>query len=292
MSFGPKSFVTLVILALAVFMRDAGLGAQENQPRHEIDWDTFSDIKKRSERLVLEYRCSRGHFGGRITDSNIDEVFVWKDGMIVWSVAKEKEPRPDLFYKSSIPPEKVETVVKEIAEDFAEYPSQKRPWMASIIFRIDASYSPSVEVSSPSHSEFMWMDNILWEFYKENRKVLRSDDKDAIIKTIKKVSGIPLGKVDADGKYTGIHPAWTFDYKGLVNHYEREQSQDKKAETRKTEFTDEEILRAVAFFVADAEHLLLMEKKILDLIPFRDGLKAKELETVPPENNEKSSHKK
>lgn len=282
MQFRPIIFKTIALLALAVLMREGTLCAQENQPRRKVTGGLFHYVKERSEPPVLQYHCSSGHFGGNLSDSDIDEILIWKDGTIAWEVAVEKDrsDRWDRWYQSKIPAENVEAAVKEIAEDFAKYPSERRSRRSSVIFRIDASYAPTISVHSHRHYEFFWMDFLLWKFYKENRDVLRSEDNEAILKIIKNVGNFTPGKIDKDGKYTGIHPAWMFDYKGLVNFYEHQQSREKKAEVRKTDFTDEEILRAVAFYVADAEHLLVMEKKILDLLPSREGLKREKLKTV------------
>ena len=279
MSFYPRFFAPIILPVLVVFLWDGALCAQENEARQKVGSGLFFYVKECSEPPILQYRCSSGHFGGNLSDSDIDKIFIWKDGTVAWEVTP-KDRSWDRWYQSKIPVEKVEAAIKEIAEDFARYPSKDRSLFGFVIFRIDASYSPHIEVHSSRHHESLGLDFLLWKFYKENRDVLRSDDNEAILKTIKSVGNFTPGKVDKDGKYTGLHPAWMFDYKGLVNYYEHQQSQDKKAEIRKTDFSDEEILRAVAFYVADAEHLLMMEKKILDLLPSREGLKRKELETV------------
>ena len=276
----PRFLLIAAALTVAVFTNGTGCCEEPSEQRHSYTTASLRWLEDCTELPVLQYRSSRGHFGEWISDSNIDEIFIWKDGTIAWSVLPEGKSRTGIvWYHSTVPAEKVESAVQEITEDFAKYPSEKRLRRHSIVFRLDAQSSPGIEVYSQHHYEFFWVDFLLWKFYKENREVLLSDDTEAIINTIKGVGGFPPGKINADGTYTGLHPAWKFDYRGLVEYYRDIQPHAGLSAPQTADYGDEEILKCVEFYIADVGHLMLMEKKILDLLSSTDGLEAEKIFT-------------
>gem|GEM_PF-6742464 len=275
----PKLFSLVAALLLVVFMQGATLCAQESKLRHTYGTSFYYYSRERADVPVLYYTCSRGHHGGYMLDDPeiVENILIWKDGTIAWCIAP-KGKRHDLqWYQSIVPPERVETALQEITTDFKKYPAQYRPRQSGIFFRLGAAYSPTITVHSPQHYESLWVDHLLWKFYKENREVLQSDDQEAILKTIKTVGGFPPGIINPDGTYTGLHPAYKFDYRGLAEYYGEKRSYAELSEKRSPDYSDEEILKCVALYTADVGHLCLMEEKILDLLPSHEGLKARKL---------------
>ena len=277
----PLFFKCCFLIAFAMIFVFISAGCEQQQTYTTAVY-LYSPPNLRSDVPVLVYEPSRGHFGGKI-DSNIDKVFIWKDGTLVWCMIPEGERYGTQWYRATIPVEKIEAALQEIALNFAQYPVENRPRELNIIFRIDASYAPSIGVYSAQHYErsYLSVDYKLFKFYKENRKVFQSGNGEAILKTIKAVGDeFPQDKINENGHYVGLHPAWKFDYKGLVLHYWAKLPHAVWPENYDSIYSDTEILKCAALYTADMEHLLLMEKRILDLLPSHEGLKAKKLNTV------------
>jgi len=97
------------------------------------------------------------------------------------------------------------------------------------------------------------------KFYRENREALLSNDNETIIKTIMALK--PFG----------------YDYKSLVKYYRAKQLHSGLSEKDNPKYRDEEILKAVKFYIADVGHLLLMEEKILELLPSTEGLEPEKI---------------
>jgi hypothetical protein len=198
---------------------------------------------------VLLYRQRRGHHGQRISDSDLDAVFIWKDGTVAWRVI------PYQWYQATIPVEKLEVAIQGIAESFANYPVKDRSRRTFIILGIGANYSPSITAHASQHYERSNMCDRLWRLYLENREEFQSGDDETILETIKRETR----------------------YRTLVEHYRRELPNAGLSEQRTSVFSDEEVLKVARLFAADAEHLLLMEKKILELLSIAKGLEVKRL---------------
>ena len=199
---------------------------------------------------VLEYRCARGHHGNWISDSDIDTVFVWEDGTVIWSVAPEGAGLIRFgthWYQAAIPPEKVKIAVQAIMLSFAKYPDKNRSRQSSIRLGVSESSSPAVRVHSSQHYESIQMDFRLLNFYREQREYFQSGNDRVISSTLKTM--------------TSPH------YRGLLNYY--------KAKRIAFSYREEEVIRCAAHFIADAEHILMMEQAVLNLLPSREGLEAK-----------------
>jgi len=258
-SFYLRLFLFAIVLVFAVSTRESTAEAQTSEPRKTITTSSYSPTGERTDMPVLVYRQSRGHHGQWIAgdDTNIDRIIIWKDGTIVWHIVGD-----DRFmrfathtYQTTIPAEKVEAALREIAENFAKYPVKDRPHESRIFFSLGAHFSPTITVYDSRHYGYMWMDEYLLRFYKQHREVFQSGDDKTIVKTIK--DGIP-------SHYNG--------HKGFVEYYRRELPQAGLSRPRSFIYSDKEILKCVALFAADAEHLMLMEKKILELLPSAEGL--------------------
>ena len=262
-------------LVFAVFMQGNAFGEQAPQARTAIEraWH-YPMNDDRTDLPVLTYRCSRGHHMQDLPDSGeIDVVNIWQDGTVIWKVSPEIRRDNTRIYKATIPAEKVEAAVQKIAESFAKYPTKDRPRWQGIFFRLGANFSPTITIHSSQHYESLWVDHILWTFYQEHREVLQSGDNEAVLNTIKGVGDVfPKGTVSADGKYTGLHPAYMFDYRGLVEYYREIQPKAGLSKKGNRVYEDEEILKAVKLYAADVGHLLLAVDTILALVPSTEGL--------------------
>jgi len=269
----PKFFLLIGVLIFAVSAKDSVLAEQASEPRQTYITNFFQYTAERSDVPVLCYSQRRGHHGQRIADSEIEKVFFWKDGTIDWRVQKDYQ-----WYRAIIPAEKVDTALQEIAESFAKYPVKDRVRGSFDTLRLGANYSPFIKVFDSRHYQSFMMDDQLWTFYLTNRDVLQSDDNETILKVVKGEFR-PRVINPADGPY--LHPAYSFDYRGVVEHY-RSRFQEiglSKPDTRT--YRDEEILRCASLFAADAEHLFLMEKKIMELLALTEGVEVKKLDIRP-----------
>ena len=276
--FCNKCVLIAAVLVTIVFKYEIASGEQESEKRYPYTATWFHYSDDRTDLPVLYYRNSRGHFGEWISDSNIEKILIWGDGMIAWNTVPGKQRAVAGRYQSTVPVEKVEAVVMAITRDLIEYPAKNRPRQQSIIFRLDAQFSPAIQVHSSQHYESFSMDYLLWKFYKENREVFQSGDNDTILDTIKGIGELfPKGKVSPDGKYTGLPPAFMFDFRGLAEYYRTILPQAGLSEKGNPDFSDEEILKCVEFYAADVEHLLLMEEKILELLPPQESWETQRL---------------
>jgi hypothetical protein len=259
----PEFFLLIAaVLVFAIVAKDSALSEQTSEPRKTYALDFFSHTSEHPGVPVLQYSQSRAHHGGWIVgdDTNIDEIVIWKDGTIAWSIAgNDRHYRnPTHWYQTTIPVEKVEAALREIAESFAKYPIKDRPRLPHIFFRLGANYSPSIRVRDARHFESLRMDHQLWQIYQMNREGFQSGDNALILGIIK--AGLP------------------FNYEVvLMGYYGARLRQAGLFERRDPVASDEEILKCVALFTADAEHLLLMEKKILELLPSHEGLQARRI---------------
>lgn len=230
-------------------------GEQKNLSRKTVTINSFryeADYK-RSDPPVLKYRNSRGHHGQWIADSDIEEIFIWKDGTIVWKVAPKEKRWVSHWYQSCVPAEKVATAVQEIATSFGKYPVKNRPRWSGIWFNLGTSFSPRISVHDSSHYESLAVDISLMKFYKENCEIFQTGNDKAIVAVMKTMDG-------------------RIDYKGLVNYYSKLQGFRGLVPI----YSNRTILQTAARYAADVEHLLLMEEKILELLPSHDGLEARE----------------
>ena len=277
-----RLFFTIAILEMIVSMHTVVSCGQESVSRERLETVLlrFPDVQQ-TDPPVLCYSSGRGHHGSWNRDSNIREIYIWKDGIIAWSVYPGSGARLlSHWYQTTIPVEKVNAVVLEIAESFNNYPveilSRKRVFMA---LRIGASYSPQIQVHSPQHHEVFCTDGILWEFYKENKEILQSGDKGAIIETITKIGRFPVRLSNPDGTYKDVSFDM-FTYKDMVDSYKRRYPSvglSGKGSVRLSGkgsviYSEDEVLQCVELYVAEMEHLLLAEKKILALLPSTEGL--------------------
>lgn len=257
-----RIFSVIVVLVFAVFAVGVVWGEQESNPKKRlVGYALFYYSDDRTDLPVLKYRSSRGHHGGWISDSDIGEIFIWMDGTIAWNVAPKEKRYDSRWYQTTIPVEKVEAAVREITESFAKYPADNRHRRTSMILGIDASYSPSIAVLSSQHYESFCVDNYLWEFYKKNRELLQTGDDETRVETIAKIKNFAWKQND------------------LVEHYRWRFPDAGFSEKRNPVYREEEILKCVEFLNADMEHGLLMEKKILELLPSVEGLEAKKIKT-------------
>ena len=268
-----RFFLIAIASILAMLTQGNVFGEQEPQARTTVGRTGFIQVNERTDLPVLQYRGSRGHHGQFLPDSGeITEVNIWQDGTIVWQIEPEIRRDNRRIYQATIPVEQVEAAVQKIAESFADYPVENRPRRSGIFFRLGANYSPTITIHSSQHYELLWVDHILWTFYQEHREVLQSGDNEAILTIIKGIGGFPPGRINEDGTYTGLHPAYKFDYRGLVEYYREKQPNAGLSERGNRVYGDEEILKAVNFYVADVKHLLLAVETILALVPSTEGL--------------------
>jgi len=63
---------------------------------------------------------------------------------------------------------------------------KNRPQRARMTLALGEHFSPSVEVSTSQHHEYISANYSLWNFYEANREIFLSDDDKAKIKTFKK----------------------------------------------------------------------------------------------------------
>ena len=264
----------LLIVAALMLIQGCALGKQDPQAETAIGRVYYSPMTDRTDLPVLQYRCSRGHHGQYLPDSGeIESVYIWEDGTIAWEVSPEIRRSNTRIYQTTIPAEKVEAAIQKIAESFSKYPTENRLRWYSPTLRLGANYSPSIDVHSVQHYENYGTDHLLMTFYQENREVLQSGDNKAILKVIKGVGdAFPKGTVSADGKYTGLPPAYMFDYRGLVEYYREELPHAGLSKKGNRVYGDEELLKAVKLYVADTEHLLFAVETILALVPPTEGL--------------------
>ena len=275
-----KILLVIATFTLAVFLQYTAFAEQESNTRKTLDTAYVVHPIKRTDPPVLTYECGISHHGIIILEpgSNLVKIFVWKDGMIVWGV---RSSNSTLWYQTTIPVEKVEAAVQEIAENYAEYPVKDRPTWTSIILSLGASFSPSIAVYSSHHYESFGMEKSLREFYMKNQEVFQSDNEEAILETIKSLSGgLSPGKIGPNGKYIGPHPMYMFDFQNLVAYYREKYPQGGLAEKGTEVYSNEELLKCAALYTADVEHLLFAEKTIIDLLPSKEGIKPKYLKST------------
>lgn len=279
------SIFRLILLSCAagliavVFTTGMGVCEEATNLRHEYTTALFFYSDERTDMPVFCYRCSSGHHGQWISDSELKTILIWSDGTIAWEIAPKEKRYDTRWYQTTVPAEKIEAAVKEITESFAKYPVKNRLRRGGMTLRLGANHSPSIAVYSSQHYENFMTDILLWEFYKENRETLQSGDDETIVETIAKVGGFPSGKINPDGTYTGLHPAYMFDYRSLIEAYREKFPDAGLSEKRNPVYKEEEILKCMELFKADMEHIFLVEKKILDLLPATEGLQAKKLDT-------------
>jgi hypothetical protein len=198
---------------------------------------------------VLDYSGSRGHHGQWVSNSDIENVMVWVDGTIVWKVAPDKERRwISYWYQTTIPVEKVEAAIQTISENFDKYPIKNRPRESRIFHRLDVNSSPIVRVYTPADYETLWVDHYWMDLFKENQETFQSGDRDLMLKKFKEM-----------GDYR--------QYDRIVDYYRDVLPDAGLAKFGTPVDNDEEIFKCMEFYVADIEHLFLMEKTILDLLP-------------------------
>ena len=263
-----KHFFTLLFVlgfALPAFCEEEA--AETRKPFTSI-W--FHYINESGEPPVLWYYGSMGHHANRIPDSGVHEICIWKDGTVAWSVFRDKETLLSDWYQATIPVEDVEAALEEIMADYAKHPLETRQRKRDIAFRsgpvfmLGMNYSPRIHVCASRHFETLSMDYAMWRFYKDNREVLQSGDDEAILKAVKITE-------EKSNPFTMI------DYRGMVEHYRKMQAGEDPAKSseRVLECSDEEVLKCATMFTADVEHLFLIEKKMLDLLPPTEGLEKK-----------------
>jgi len=201
-SFRPRLLLAIAIISTTMVLTLGTSSAEEtSKPRHSYNTIYVYFTEPHTEPPVLSYHCSGGHHGQWISDSDIERIYIWKDGNIAWKVAPAKNNDGRFrfnihWFQTTIPAEKVEAAVQEIMVDFAKYPTKMRPLESRISFAVDSNSSPSVQVASSQLYSYMWIDHFWWKFYKENQEIFRGNDKEAILKTIK--------AVDRRGGYKGL----------------------------------------------------------------------------------------
>lgn len=257
---------SLLLLSCSLGFLFPGCASADPPPdmekRRIITTTNYRIVNEKTEPPVLKFHWSNGHHGQRISESDISRVLVWKDGTIVWSIAKDSgfwNLDAD-WYQSTIPVEKVEKAVTEIVESFEKYPIKDRPLETRMVFRIGAHSSPTITVLAPELYEFFWMDNFLFEYYTENRADFQAGDPDTMLKAL----------INLDDTF--------IDFKGLVYYYREELPWAGLNSFPKRRIGDEVLRKCAALFTADGEHLTLMEKRILELVPPHEGLEPKEFE--------------
>jgi len=255
-----KIFLIAIVLVFAIAAKGSASDEQTSEPRKTFTTSFYQFSDERSDVPVLHHRQRISHHGRWIADSDIDRIFIWKDGTIVWEVAPRENRSNTRWYQTKIPVEKVEAALRDIAESFAKYPSKDRAREPRMVFGLGADYAPSIKVHDSRHYESLGMEDHLWQFYQEHREVFQSGDNEAILKTFKTVGRL-------------------FDYRTLVEHYRQRQPQAGLSAPRTPVFSDAEVLKCAALFAADVEHLLLMEKKVLELLPSHVGLQARRINT-------------
>ena len=255
-----KFYLIAITLVFAIAAKGSASDEQTSEPRKTFTTTSYSHTGEQTDMPVLRYGQRRGHHGQWIAgdDTNIEEILIWKDGTIVWHVVGDDRTLLRFAthtYQTTIPAEKVEAALRDIAESFAKYPVKDRPWESRIFFSLGANSSPSLTVRDSRHYGSMWMDDWLLRFYQHNREIFQSNDTKTIVATIKR--GIP-------SHYNG--------HRGFVQYYREAQPNAGLSGLRFPFYSDAEILKCVRLWAADAEHLLLMERKVLDLLPFTEGL--------------------
>ena len=244
-------------LLFAILTPFSVMGDQESEKKQTLRVDTVY-YKEFSTPPVFKYRGSIGHHGQWISDSEIEDVLVWADGTIVWKIAPDEKKRWDSYwYQTTIPAEKVEAAIKTITDDFDQYPIRNRPRESGIFYHMGANYSPFIYVYAPANYEMMWIEHYWVKYYQENRDVFQSGDRKLILEAFKKM-----------GKYRG--------HDLIVRYYRGALPDAGLAEIEAPFEDDDEIFKCIEFYVADVEHLLLMEKTILDLLPATEGLEKTE----------------
>lgn len=258
----PKLFLFTAVLVFAIAAKESALGEPVSEPRQTFDTSFYIYTDERSDVPVLIYRQRLGHHLQWIADSPIRKILIWRDGTIDWEVDWGALPRARRFdcrwYRVTASAEKVEAALQEIAESFAQYPVEYRSRDTSIIFYLGANNSPRINVYDSRHYVRLGMDDFLWLFYQEFREVFRSGDNAAIVEMMRKELGRSLDR--------------------LVEYYRRTRPQAGLSEPRTPVYSDEEILKVTALFAADAEHLLLVEKKVFDLLWSTWGLGMKRID--------------
>jgi hypothetical protein len=269
----PKLFLLIAVLIFAISVKNSVWAEQASEPRQTYITNFFQYTDERPDVPVLYYTQRRGHHGQRIADSEIDKVFIWKDGTIDWSTRLGFQ-----WHRATIPAEKVDAALQEIAESFAKYPVKDRIRGSFSTLRLGANYSPRIKVFDSRHYQSVGMDDQLWTFYLANRDVLQSDDNEAILRIVKGEFR-PRVINPADGLY--LSPSYSFDYRGVVEHYRSRFTGIGLSEPGTRTYADEEILKCALLFVANAEHLLVMEKKIMELLALTEGLEVEKLDIRP-----------
>ena len=249
-------FILVPLLFLTVHLSRAE-GKQEFPSRTVIGQTWFYPMTDRTDLPVLTYRCSRGHYAEYLSDSGeIDEIAIWKNGMIAWKVSPEIRRDNTRIYQTTIPVEKVEAAVQKIAESYAKYPMKNRPERAVMILRLGQHSSPSVQVHASQHYETASANYDLLHFYKRNRVIFLSDNNKAKIATFKKIGG-----------NRGM-----FHYKDIVNTYRGRFPNEGLSKENNPLYLNKEILTCIEIYKADTEHLLLAVEIILALVPSTEGL--------------------
>ena len=279
----PKLFLLTGVLIVAISAKDSVLAEQASEPRQTYITNFYQYTAERSDVPVLCYTQRHGHHGGTLGDSNIEKIFIWKDGTIDWRTIRY----PFQWHRATIPAEKVDTALQEIAESFTRYPAEDRIRGSFKLLRLGANYSPHIKVFDSRHYQSFWMDDQLWTFYLKNREVFQSGDNEAILTAVKGEFQ-PRVINPAGGPY--LAPAYSFDYRGVVEHYRSSLPQAGLSKPDTRTYRDEEILQCASLFVADAEHLFVMEKKIMELLALTEGLEVKKLDTRPGDVENYSVH--
>jgi len=264
-----KFYLIAIILVFAIAEKGSAADEQISEPRNMFTISVYYHTDERPDMPVLHYTQRRGHHGQWITDSDIYQIFIWKDGTIDWCIAPPERRRDRQWYRATIPAEKVEAALQEIVESFAKYPVKERSRGTFATLRIGANYSPRMKVYDSRHYETSGMDDDLLTFYQRNRGIFQSGDNEAILKTMKMVGGVfPQGRINPDGSYTGLPSSYMFSFRDVVEHYRARLTNIGLSAPNTRVYSDEEVLKCALLFAADAEHLLLVERKILELKPF------------------------
>ena len=274
----PKFFLLAGVLVFAISTKDSAWGEQASEPGQTYITNFYQYTAERSDVPVLCYSQRIGHHGQRIADSDIEKVFIWKDGTIDWQVSPKEKRWDYQWYRASIPAEKVDAALQEIADNFAKYPVKDRVRGTFDTLRLGANYSPHIKVFDSRHYQSSMMDDSLWTFYLKNRDVLQSEDNKAILKTVKGEFQPRIINPFA-GPY--LAPAYSFDYRGVVENYRSRYPGIGLSKLEARAYRDEEILKCATLFAADAEHLFLMEKKILELFALTEDTEVQKLDIRP-----------
>ncbi len=248
-------------VAIAIFIVGTAIVRAEepkSETRSFVDTSHYRVVNDKTIPPVFDYSGPRGHHGQRISKQPIESVIAWADGTIAWQVMKDGDWYPDGWYHSTIPAEKVEKAVQAIVESFGKYPVKNRPHDEAIWFRLGVNYSPHIRVMAPDLYEDLWMDDFLLRHYIEKRGDFQSGDEEKMIHAMMELNG-PFVK-----------------FTGIIDHYREHISDAGLAPKGEKKYSDEEVKKCAELFAADAEHLLLMEKQVLDLVPSHEGLTPKD----------------